>query len=184
MIEVKFYDYIEDSLLRFAVIVAKYKGKWVFCKHKERDTYEVAGGHREENESILRHNCRIKRAKHYSIIGDVKVCDNCHVLKELFKGAESNSQKNYLPVLAFLKEMVRQGRIELFAGDCLLEEVEKQLSDEIHYTIQHYFKCKCCNQYFSVSACIRGIPTYKVVDNLNTINFDNALWGKCGTLYE
>ncbi|MDF2505277.1 NUDIX domain-containing protein [Clostridium sp.] len=53
MIEVKFYDYVEDSLLRFAVIVARYKGKWVFCKHKERDTYEVAGGHREENESIV-----------------------------------------------------------------------------------------------------------------------------------
>ena len=53
MIEVKFYNYVEDSLLRFAVIVAKYKGKWVFCKHKERDTYEVAGGHREDNESII-----------------------------------------------------------------------------------------------------------------------------------
>lgn len=53
MIEVKFYDYVEDSLLRFAVIAAKYKGKWVFCKHKDRDTYEVAGGHREDNEGIV-----------------------------------------------------------------------------------------------------------------------------------
>lgn len=112
------------------------------------------------------------------------MCDNCHVLKELFKGAGTNSQKNYLPVLAFLKEMIRQGRIELFAGDCLLEEVEDQLADEIHYTIQHYFKCKSCTQYFSVGACIRGTPIYKVVDNLNTIHFDNTLWGKCGTLYE
>ena len=28
-------------------------GKWVFCKHKERDTYEVPGGHREAGENIL-----------------------------------------------------------------------------------------------------------------------------------
>jgi len=51
--EVKFYEIIDDSLLRFAVIISKSCGKWVFCKHKERNTYEVPGGHREENESIL-----------------------------------------------------------------------------------------------------------------------------------
>lgn len=51
--EVKFYKSVEDSLLKFAVIVAKHNGKWVFCKHKERNTYEVPGGHREENELIL-----------------------------------------------------------------------------------------------------------------------------------
>ncbi|MDF2674394.1 MAG: hydrolase, partial [Clostridiales bacterium] len=26
---------------------------WVFCKHKERDTYECPGGHREQGEMIL-----------------------------------------------------------------------------------------------------------------------------------
>ena len=51
--EVKFYDDIEDDLLKFAVIISKSNGKWVFCKHKERDTYEVPGGHREKNEAIL-----------------------------------------------------------------------------------------------------------------------------------
>ena len=53
MIEVKFYDQVADALLKFAVIISKTDGKWVFCKHKERDTYEVPGGHREENETIL-----------------------------------------------------------------------------------------------------------------------------------
>ena len=52
MLEVKFFDSIEDSLLKFAVIISKTNGKWVFCKHKERDTYEVPGGHREKNELI------------------------------------------------------------------------------------------------------------------------------------
>lgn len=53
MTKVKFYDSISDEILKFAVIISKTQGKWVFCKHKERDTYEVPGGHREENEDIL-----------------------------------------------------------------------------------------------------------------------------------
>ena len=55
MIEVNFYEpsEIEDHLLAFAVIIARTEGRWVFCKHRERDTYEVPGGHRETRETIL-----------------------------------------------------------------------------------------------------------------------------------
>ena len=53
MLEVKFYDTVDDSLLKFAVIISQSNGKWVFCKHKERDTYEASGGHREIGEDIL-----------------------------------------------------------------------------------------------------------------------------------
>ncbi len=53
MVEVNFYDRIDDSLLKFAVIITKTGGQWVFCKHRERDTYEVPGGHRENGETIL-----------------------------------------------------------------------------------------------------------------------------------
>lgn len=53
MVEVKFYDSVDDSLLKFAVIITKTEGKWVFCKHRNRDTYEVPGGHRESGEDIL-----------------------------------------------------------------------------------------------------------------------------------
>ena len=49
----KFFDSVNDNLLKFAVIIAKTEGKWVFCKHRERDTYEVPGGHREIGEDIL-----------------------------------------------------------------------------------------------------------------------------------
>lgn len=53
MVEVKFYDEIDDSLLQFAVIISKTNDKWVFCQHRERETYEVPGGHREAGEYIL-----------------------------------------------------------------------------------------------------------------------------------
>lgn len=53
MVEVKFYDNVADEFLKFAVIISKTDNKWVFCKHKERETYEIPGGHREPGESIL-----------------------------------------------------------------------------------------------------------------------------------
>lgn len=49
---VHFYDSADDALLKFAVIAAKYNGKWIFCKHKKRDTYEIPGGHREAGETV------------------------------------------------------------------------------------------------------------------------------------
>ncbi len=51
--KVNFYENIDDELLKFAVIISKHNGKWVFCKHKERNTYEIPGGHREHNEQIF-----------------------------------------------------------------------------------------------------------------------------------
>ena len=53
MLQISFYDSVEDALLRFAVIISKTEGKWVFCKHRERDTLEVPGGRREPGETIL-----------------------------------------------------------------------------------------------------------------------------------
>lgn len=53
MLEVNFYEDVADELLKFAVIISKTNGKWVFCKHKERDTYEIPGGRRELDEAII-----------------------------------------------------------------------------------------------------------------------------------
>lgn len=54
MIKVNFYELntIEDNKLLFAVIMTKYKGKWLYVRHKNRITWEIPGGHREENENI------------------------------------------------------------------------------------------------------------------------------------
>ncbi len=51
--EVKFYDAVPEHQLKFAVILSQADGRWVFCKHRERDTYEIPGGHREDHETIL-----------------------------------------------------------------------------------------------------------------------------------
>ena len=52
-LKVKFYNEINDKDLKFAVIMARYDNRWIFCKHKERETYEMPGGHREVDENIL-----------------------------------------------------------------------------------------------------------------------------------
>ena len=51
MTKVNFYDSIDDSMLKFAVIIAKHNGKWVFCKHIEK---EVHGKCREDIENKVR----------------------------------------------------------------------------------------------------------------------------------
>lgn len=53
MTEVRFYEKVEDELLKFAVIISKSQNQYIFCKHKDRDTWEIPGGHREPGENIL-----------------------------------------------------------------------------------------------------------------------------------
>ena len=52
MLNVKFFDNADDSLLKFAVIMARYGDGWLFCRHKLRSTWEIPGGHREPGEAI------------------------------------------------------------------------------------------------------------------------------------
>ena len=40
---VNFYEQAEDSAVRFSVIVARCKNEWIFCRHRERDTWECPG---------------------------------------------------------------------------------------------------------------------------------------------
>ena len=45
-------DEIEDSLLEFAVIFTVFDGEYVFVRHRDRNSWEIPGGHREMNEKI------------------------------------------------------------------------------------------------------------------------------------
>ena len=53
MVMIRFYDTVADEQLKFAVIISRANGRWVFCKHRARETYEIPGGHRENGESIM-----------------------------------------------------------------------------------------------------------------------------------
>ncbi len=40
----------KDSELTRVILVCSYNGKWLLCKHKEKGTWEVPGGHIENGE--------------------------------------------------------------------------------------------------------------------------------------
>ena len=43
----------EDTRLAYAVIAARCRGRWIYCKHRDRTTWEMPGGHREPGEAVL-----------------------------------------------------------------------------------------------------------------------------------
>ena len=43
---------VANEDLKFAVIVSKFQDQWIFVRHKDRDTWEIPGGHRELGENI------------------------------------------------------------------------------------------------------------------------------------
>ena len=51
--ECKTYPFGTIGAYQYACVFASYKGKWIFCKHKDRDTWEHPGGHIEPNETAL-----------------------------------------------------------------------------------------------------------------------------------
>jgi len=54
MLKIDFYEKgkVRDKLLEFAVIATEHQDKWIFVRHRERETWEIPGGHREKNEDI------------------------------------------------------------------------------------------------------------------------------------
>lgn len=44
---------VDSSQLCYAVICARYQGKWILSRHRERTTWEIPGGHIEPGESAM-----------------------------------------------------------------------------------------------------------------------------------
>lgn len=142
--EVKFYDTVDDKLLKFAVIVAKSKGKWVFCKHKERDTYECPGGHREAGENIDDTARRELYEETGAIDYSIKpICVYSVTDPDNFNGVETFGKLYFADITTFETELHSEiEKIELFDGlpkkwtypliqPFLLKEVERRIFPEI-----------------------------------------------------
>jgi len=106
MVTVKFYDEIDDDLLKFAVIIAQTNGKWVFCKHRDRNTFEVPGGHREKGEAIT----DTAKRELYEETGAVDyilklVCVYSVTAQDNFGGEESFGMLYYADIKTFENEL-------------------------------------------------------------------------------
>ena len=106
MVEVKFYDEVDDSLLKFAVIIAKSDDQWVFCKHQKRNTYEIPGGHREPGELIddtaRRELYEETGATDYSL---KKICVYSVTSPDSFNGEETFGMLYYADIFSFEEEL-------------------------------------------------------------------------------
>ena len=106
MTVVKFYDEAADELLRFAVILAKYQDKWVFCKHRRRETLEIPGGHRELGKDIL----TTARRELYEETGALEytiqqVCVYSVTAPDNFDGVESFGMLYYAKIMDLEREL-------------------------------------------------------------------------------
>ena len=121
MLEVKFYDTVDDALLKFAVIISQSNGKWVFCKHRERDTYEAPGGHREVGEDILETAKRELQEETGAIRFDIKpIC----VYSVTGENSVNETSEETFGLLCFAEITEFSGKLE--------REIEKvELMDEL-----------------------------------------------------
>ena len=141
MTEVNFYDEVDDSLHEFAVIISKSNGKWVFCKHKERDTFEVPGGHRENGEKIEDTAVRelkeetgavdfnIKPVCVYSVKGKTRVNDNATkesfgmlYAAEIFSFEEIHSE---IEKIVLSDDLIRQWTYPLIQPKLISEAIRR-----------------------------------------------------------
>jgi 8-oxo-dGTP diphosphatase len=53
MTAVNFYDrsFEPEIAITYSVITAKFRGQWIFVRHHDRSTWEIAGGHIEPGET-------------------------------------------------------------------------------------------------------------------------------------
>ncbi len=106
MTTVNFYEEISDEKLKFAVITAKKDGKWIFCKHKNRNTYEIPGGHREPGETIdetaKRELYEETGAVNYTI---TPVCVYSVIAEDNFNGEETFGKLYFAEVRSLEKEL-------------------------------------------------------------------------------
>ena len=78
---------VADEDLKFAVIAARYQDKWVYCRHKERSTWEIPGGHRDPGETI-------EEAAHRELAEETGAAD-AEIKAIAVYGVEKDGQQSY-----------------------------------------------------------------------------------------
>ncbi len=93
LLKVELYPLKEVSLskMEYAVIMARYDSKWIFVQHRERQTWEIPGGHIEAGESVF--DCAARELMEES--GAIKFALFPVSIYAVTRGDGDNIQKSY-----------------------------------------------------------------------------------------
>lgn len=118
---VRIYDDLPDGKCRFVVMIARSGGRFVFCRHRERETWEFPGGHIEPGETALDAAKRELNEETGATVFEMKRAFGYSVEKD---GEESFG-------IAYLAEVEKfGGALEMEMGEiCLMDE----MPDEVTY---------------------------------------------------
>ena len=138
MTKVTFYrpDKIADQKLKFAVIVARYQEKWVFCRHKQRTTWEIPGGHREPGEEIEETARRELAEETGAVDADIRTVAGYEVEKD---GKQSYGMLFFANInrLGALSDASEIGAIQL--ADVLPEKLTyPEIQPQLYHRIQEW----------------------------------------------
>jgi 8-oxo-dGTP diphosphatase len=100
MTEVKFYNpsFRPEAKLTYSVIAAKLDNNWLFVRHQKRDTWEIPGGHIEEDETSEEAAGRELREETGAL--DFKL--DCVATYAVLKNGETGYGRLYLAVISKL----------------------------------------------------------------------------------
>ncbi len=119
-----------------------------------------------------------------------QLCDQIHSLVKKFNSnvGLARNYKLHGEAIADLSKLYDEGVIELYAGDFHFKDTIEVLHNETSYTVQQYFFCKKCKQFFAIGACIRGTPYFKVINDIKkkkyNATFNRGISGKIGIYYK
>ena len=110
-------------------------------------------------------------------------CPFCGSLASQIKGALNASYRQYDHILCKLMELEQQGCMELFAGDCPLEDTDAVLNAEQHYTVCHYLRCPQMRRSLFFGCLHPGYTGISAGGRHRKENLSTRLWGRCGTYF-
>ena len=113
MLDSKVYKFGELKEYKYADVFAWYKGKWIFCKHKQRDTWEFPGGHIEKGETPLEAAKRELFEESGAVSFDISPLCDYHTWGE-FEGKEINANgQMYFANVHSLGELPSDSEMEM-----------------------------------------------------------------------
>lgn len=111
------------------------------------------------------------------------MCNTCNIVRNAFIGAQSNPQANLIPIHNMLSVLIKQGQLEVYAGDCKFQDMLKVLEEKKHFTVCFYLVCPVCGSIYFLGSCIQGPPTYRKIQSIFKENIHNLIWGSEGSFF-